>query len=247
LCKLFEFTLTLDHEICHNTKVTGSDLAGHSRLFCMGNGKQWKWHEWELDLVELWAGTMPIPDLVEALNEERRFLGLPPRTVCGTKRYTWRRGISLRHDLTTGADYQPVQTWEQDLGLKVDSLYRLWQKSKISQGHVRRSRSKLNTRQVDRLLAKDPRTAAIAGAEKLRQFGLRRAFNAVMFADYLIPHTERRVRRSDGKEFATVKEAAKEMGVTRPTIYIAISRGTTSGGYHWRYIDMREHTKGQQT
>lgn len=238
--------LTLDDEICHNTKVTGSDLAGLSRLSCMGNEMKWRWHQWELDLVDLWAGTMPIPDLVDALNKERHKLGLTPRTVYATKRYTWRRGVSLRHDLSTGADYQPVQTWEQDLGLKVDSLYRLWQQSRMSTGHTQRCRSKLSTRQVDWLLAKDPRTAAVAGAEKLRQFGLRRARRAVMFADYLIPHAGRRVVRSDGKEFASVKDAAEAMGVTRPTIYIAINRGTTSGGYRWRYADMREHTQGQE-
>jgi hypothetical protein len=206
----------------------------------MGNKKEWKWHDWELGLIDLWAGTMPIPDLVNALNKERNNLGLPPRTPYSVKKHTWRRGVSLRADLSTGADYQAVQAWEKALGLRLDALYRLWSKSRHGKKHQPGAKTRLSIAHVDALLAKDPPTAAWAGIERLKAYGLTKAIRAIESQPKIIPHADRPVRRCDGKEYKTVLIASQEMKISRPAIYRALRLGTRSGGFYWEYIGMTE-------
>ena len=60
-------------------------------------------------------------------------------------------------------------------------------------------------------------------------------------------HKNRPVRRQDGTVFESVKAAAKACGLSRESIYAAISRsrrkGTPqrAGGWDWDYIENSEH------
>lgn len=60
-------------------------------------------------------------------------------------------------------------------------------------------------------------------------------------------HKSTPVRRQDGTVFASVKAAAKACGLSKESIYAAISRrrrkGTPqrAGGWDWDYIDNSEH------
>jgi hypothetical protein len=64
------------------------------------------------------------------------------------------------------------------------------------------------------------------------------------YADGTVPPTAkprryrrlRRVEREDGVVFDSAKAAARSVGVHVQTIYSAVSKHQTAGGYYWRYV-----------
>ena len=46
----------------------------------------------------------------------------------------------------------------------------------------------------------------------------------------------RPIARSDGKEYGSVSDAARDNGVTSTSICVALKSGNKSAGWHWRYL-----------
>ena len=195
------------------------------------------WSAEELHQLELLAGEMPRLVAIERYQRWAKRNGYPERTAIAVQGACRRRGLSLR---ATG-DSMTVGLIAEMLGVR-DDVPNYW----VSSG-VLPARAVGNGQKKPRYVKRSD-LVAFARREPQRFGGIPASRLALVLEDEELaeriaaayprrPWHRKALRAVEsGKVFATVREAAKAMHVTRQALTFALRTGGTCAGYHWEEV-----------